>query len=275
MRPVLNSIEQDIKDAVMGSSGSEDAREPSEQVVEEADSRAKRAQQKAEETGLADQPEEGPTKEAIIESSGLDGWEPHCYPAFDEIGTGHRSYEPLVSLETIETQITQSGRLKETSWSFTALRNHARAEDFQDVIDDIFVLELSDEGVVAMPESLGETAQSELGSSSGVVVTFKPEIAEQFPSIRLLLPGDPLFEALIDEVAPAKVDHVEFVCGQRGESGWSVTRSNQVAKAKQAVVVEPAVASESMKDILAGRNSMSDIDESEQTILSWLSQSPP
>jgi len=274
MRPVLNSIEQDIKDAVMGSSGSEDTREPSEQVVEEADSRAKRAQEKAEETGLAGEPEEVATKEAIIESSGLDGWEPYCHPAFDEIGTGDRSYEPLVSLETIETQLTQSDRLEETDWLFTALRNHARADDFEDVVDDAYVLELPEEGTVIMPESLGETAQAELGGGSSVVVTFKPEIAEQFPSIRLLLLGDPLFEALVREAAPTEVDNVEFVCGQRGESGLSVTRSSQVAEASQAAVVEPAVTTESVKDLLGGTNSISDVDEAEQTVMTWLSQLP-
>lgn len=274
MRPVLNSIEQDIKDAVMGSSGSDGTREPSEQVVEEADSRAKRAQEKAEETGLAGEPEEVSTKEVIIESSGLDGWEPYCYPAFDEIGTGDRSYEPLVSLETIETQLTQSDRLEETEWSFTALRNHDRADDFEDIVDDAYVLELPEEDAIAMPESLGETAQAELGGGSGVVVTFNPEVAEQFPSIRLLLPGDPLFEALVREAAPAEVDNVEFVCGQRGDSGSSVTRSGQVAEAKQATVVEPAVTSESVKNLLGGTNSVSDIDDAEQTVLNWLSQLP-
>ncbi|WP_135665725.1 DEAD/DEAH box helicase [Halorhabdus rudnickae] len=274
MRPVLNSIEQDIKDAVMGSSGSDDTREPSEQVVEEADSRAKRAQEKAEKTGLAGEPEEVSTKETIIESAGLDGWEPYCYPAFDEIGTGERSYEPLVSLETIETQLTQSERLEETEWSFTALRNHARADDFEDIVNDAYVLELPEEDAVAMPESLGETAQAELGGGGGVVVTFNPEIAEQFPSIRLLLPGDPLFEALVREAAPAEVDNVEFVCGQRGESGSSVTRSGQVAEAKQATVVEPAVTSESVKNLLGGPSSISDIDDAEQTVLTWLSQLP-
>lgn len=274
MRPVLNSIEQDIKDAVMGSSGSDDTRQPSEQVVEEADSRAKRAQEKAEETGLAGEPEEVSTKEAIIESSGLDGWKPYCHPAFDEIGTGDRSYEPLVSLETIETQITQSDRLEETDWSFTALRNHARADDFEDIVDDAYVLELPDEGPVAMPESLGETAQAELGGRSGVVVTFNPEIAEQYLSIRLLLPGDPLFEALVREAAPAEVDNVEFVCGQRGESGSSVTRTQRVAEAKEATVVEPATGSEEPSDLLGGAYSVVSPDSAEQNILDWLSQLP-
>jgi len=121
-----------------------------------------------------------------------------------------------VSLETFETQLTQSDRLKEAEWSFTALRNHSRASDFEDIVEDAYVLELPDEGEVAIPESLGETAQAKLGDGNGLVVTFSPEVAEKYPSVRLLLPGDPLFEALIQEVTPeeaiiwsSSVDSVE------------------------------------------------------------------
>ncbi|WP_135536465.1 DEAD/DEAH box helicase [Halostella pelagica] len=274
MRPVLNSIEQDIKDAVMGGSDAKDTGESSEQVVEEADSRAKRAQEKAEETGLTSEAGDASTKEAIIERSGLDGWEPHCYPAFDEIGTGDHSYEPLVSLETIETLLTQSDRLEEAEWTFTALRNHARTGDFDDVVDDTYVLELPEGGSVAMPDSLGETAQAELGGGSGVVVTFKPGIADKFPSIRLLLPGDPLFEVLARDATPEEVDSLEFVCGRREESGSSVTRGHRVADAKQATVVEPATTSEAVKDLLGGTSSITNPDDAEQTVLNWLSQSP-
>ncbi|WP_265109161.1 DEAD/DEAH box helicase [Halosolutus halophilus] len=274
MRPVLNSIEQDIKDAVMGGSDGKDTGEPSEQVVEEADSRAKRVRKKAEETGLTSKAGDASTRESIIESSGLDGWEPYCYPAFEEIGTGDRSYEPLVSLETIETLLTQSDRLEEAEWTFTALRNHTRADDFDEVVDDAYVLELPDGGAVAMPESRGETAQAELGSDSGVVVSFKPEIAEGFPSIRMLLPGDPLFQVLVSEATPEEVDSLEFVCGRCGESGSSVTRLRRVSEAKQATVVEPAATSDGMKDLLGGTNSITNPDDAEQTVLNWLAQWP-
>jgi SNF2 family DNA or RNA helicase len=272
MRPVLNSIEQDIKDAVMGDPDVKDTGEPSEQVVEEADSRAKRAQEKAEATGLSKRGGDASTREAIIESAGLEGWEPYCHPAFEEIGTGNRSYEVLVSLETIETLLTQSSRLEEAEWTFTALRNHARADNFNDVVDDAYVLELPDGGAVAIPDSLGETAQAELGSGSGVVVTFEPEIADRYPSTRLLLPGDPLFEVLVREATPEEVDSLEFICGRRNESGSSVTRERRVATAKQAAVVEPAATGEGVKNLLGGMNSITNSDDPEQTVLNWLSQ---
>ncbi len=275
MRPVLSSIEQDIKNAVMGSSDTEDSRDPSEKVVAEADSRAKRAQEKAEETGLASKSDDASTREEIIESAGLDGWEPYCHPAFDKIGTGDRSYESLVTLEAIETLLTQSDQLKEAKWSFTALRNHAQANNFDEVVGDAFVLELPDNGSVVVPDSLGETAQAKLGSDRGVVVTFKPEIAEEFPSIRLLLPGDPLFEVLLGEITPEEMSSLEFVCGQRGESGLSVARRNRLSHARQVTVVEPATVNEGAKDLLGGTSPVSDPDDAEQRVLNWLSQWPP
>jgi len=273
-RPVLNSIEKDIKDAVMGSSGDNDNGNPSEQVVEKADTRGKQAQEKAEETGLADRSGEPSTREAIIDSSGLDGWEPYCYPAFEDIGTGDQSYEPLASLETIETHLTQSDGLEESDWTFTALRNHPRADDFDDVVDDVYVLEHPEGNAVTMSESLDESAQAELGGDSGVAVTFSPEISEDYPSIRLLLPGDPLFQVLVSEASPVEVDGLELVCGRLGESGSTVTKEADLAKAREATVVEPAATSDGVADLLGGNYALPNSGSAEQTVLNWLSEMP-
>ena len=270
MRPVLNSIETDIKDAVMG--GSDESTDSAERVIEEADARAKHAKEEAEKTGLQSESADPTTREEIIENSGLDGWEPYCHPAFEDIGTGNHEYEPLVSLETIETLVTQSERLEEAGWLFTALRNHDRAEDFPDVVEDAYVLEVPEEGLMAAPESFGQTAQAELGGGEGVVVTFTPEIADEYPSVRLLLPGDPLFEMLVCETTPIESDSLEFVCGQIGVSGSEVTRKSRVDDAKDSVVVEPASTDTDVRNLLGGGNSLTNPEEAEQTVLKWLSQ---
>ena len=274
MRPVLNSIERDIKDAVMGSSEGGSSDDATERVIEEADARAKRAQEKAEETGLESESGEAATRESIIETSGLDGWEPYCHPAFDEIGTGDREYEPLVSLETIETLLTHSERLEGNDWVFTALRNHDLADTFDDVVNDAYVLELPDSTEVAIPDSLGETAQSELGRRSGVVVTFTPDIAESYPSIRLLLPGDSLFELLVRKATPEEVDGLELVCGTRGESGSEVTRENRVEDARESVVVQPAIRDGDQREIPGETEPIGSVEDAEQTVLNWLSDLP-
>ena len=270
MRPVLNSIEQDIKSAVMGSTGDANS-DASERVVEEADSRAKQAKQKAEETGLTDSAEDSATEAEIIESAGLDGWEPHCHPAFDEIGTGGKAYEPLVSLETIETQLTQSEPLDDAGWTFTALRNHPQAEAFEAVVDDAYVLELPDEDTIAVPESLSNTAQAELGEGEGIVVTFTPEIAEQYPSIRLLLSNDPLFELLVQQATPEQLESLKLICGKHGEGGSTVTRSNRIVDSNDAVVVEPAVTTDQAQNLLGGDTAIQDVETAEETVLTWLS----
>ncbi|WP_433629614.1 helicase-related protein [Halomicrococcus sp. NG-SE-24] len=274
MRPVLNSIEKDIKDAVMGSSDEQDTEVATQQVIEEADERAKQAQEKAEETGLKSESGQAATREEIIESSGLDGWEPYCFPAFEDIGTGDREYDPLVSLETIETLLTQSERIEESGWSFTSLRNHDRADDFDDVVDDAYVVEVPEESGVAVPGSLGETAQGELGGGAGVVVTFSPEVAESYPSIRLLLPGDPLFDVLIGEATPDEVESLELICGNVGSSGSAVTQERRIEDAMQAGVVQPAVENDEERKLLGGGDSLPQSEDAEQTVLEWLSHFP-
>jgi SNF2 family DNA or RNA helicase len=274
MRPVLNSIEQEIKDAVMGRTTEQESAEATQQVIEGADERAKQAREKAEETGLKAESGEAATHQEIIESSGLDGWEPYCFPAFDKIGTGNRKYEPLVSLETIELLFTQSEQIENSGWLFTSLRNHNRADDFDDVVDETYVIEVPEGIDVALPNSLGETAQSELGGGAGVVVTFAPEIAESYPSIRLLLPGDPLFEALISEATPDKMEGLELVCGSVSGTGTEVVRELRIKEAMEAVVLKPAIKNTEERSLLGGRNTIAHPENAEQTVLDWLSNKP-
>lgn len=116
---------------------------------------------------------------------------------------------------------------------------NAATDEFNDVVDGAYVIEAPDESDVAVPDSLGETAQGELGG--GAVVTFTLEIADSYHSIRLLLPRDPLFEALVRETAPDEVEGLELICGSATGSGSEVTRQQRLKRAKHASVVQPAV----------------------------------
>lgn len=82
-------------------------------MVDDADERAKQAQEKAEDSGLKSESREAATRAEIIESAGIDGWKSCCFPVSEEIRTGDREYEPLVSLETIE-RLTQSEQIEES-----------------------------------------------------------------------------------------------------------------------------------------------------------------
>jgi hypothetical protein len=161
--------------------------------------------------------------------------------------------------------------LDDAGWTFTALRNHPQAEAFEAVVDDAYVLELPDEDTIAVPESLGNTAQAELGDGEGLVVTFTPEIAEQYPSIRLLLPNDPLFELLVQQATPEQLESLMLICGKRGEGGTTVTQNNRIVDSNDAVVVEPAVTTDQTQNLLGGDTAIQDVETAEETVLTWLS----
>jgi hypothetical protein len=161
--------------------------------------------------------------------------------------------------------------LDDAGWTFTALRNHPQAEAFEAVVDDTYVLELPDGDNISVPESLSNTAQAELGEGEGIVVTFTPEIAEQYPSIRLLLPNDPLFELLVQQATPEQLESLKLICGKHGEGGSTVTQSNRIVDSNDAVVVEPAVTTDRDQNLLSGDTAIKDVEAAEETVLTWLS----
>lgn len=96
-------------------------------------------------------------------------------------------------------------------------------------------------------------------------------IAESYPSIRLLLPGDPLYEALVSEVSPNELEGLELICGSVSASGSRVTREQRLNDVRDAVVVQPAVENDEERRLLGGEYSIPQSDRAEQTVLDWLS----
>jgi hypothetical protein len=80
--------------------------------------------------------------------------------------------------------------------------------------------EFTDPAVVAA--SAEATAQDTLRKDNSVAVTFSPDLAQDFPSLRLLLPGDPLFTCLLDTIQSKSSDYsqdsiISFVTPSHGE----------------------------------------------------------
>jgi len=268
MRPVLNSLEKDIKEAVM----SESDDDSSDQVITEADERAQEIQSKTEETGLDSAVDTATTRESIIRDAGLVGWENRKHPALSGVGERKRAYDPLSTIENIELLFTQSERLETAGWTFTALRNHERAEEYSGTAEDAYVLEGPEGTEVNTPESIAETAQAELGASESVVVTFRPSIADEYPSIRLLLPGDPLFSTLVSIVADGDASNITLVSGSKEEGNalTSEAAREDNTSFKDADVVAPAATSDTITDLPNG-DSLKSVQATKRTVLDWLS----
>jgi SNF2 family DNA or RNA helicase len=271
MRPVLDSLEGDIKSAVMG----EESDDASDRVATEADERAKEAQKRAEETGLdtGDDDTVEITEESIIKDAGLVGWETHQHPDLVGIGRQSRAYEHPTSTEIIETLLTQSQRLEEHGWSFTALRNHEEANNYPNTADEAYLLEAPEGTSIKTPESSSETAQAELRRDGSAVVTFSPDVAQEYPSIRLLLPGDPLFADILSVAVTGEVNNIRLVCGLRSEDGSSeIVISHEGDVVDSAVVVSPAAENEQFADLPDG-TSLAGVTEAEETVADWMTTS--
>ena len=268
MRPVLNSLETDIKSAVMGG---EEGKAASEQVMSEASERAAEAKAKAEEAGLDERREEV-TEESLIQDAGLVGWGDRRHPALTAVGRTERAYEPVSSPTLIETLLTHSERLKTAGWSFTALRNHEKADEFPGTAQDAYVLEGPEQAEVHLPETVSGTAQAELGDSGATVVTFSPSVAEEFPSIRLLLPGDPLFDGLVSVATESEAKNIELVCGWNTvETAPETQVGSECEDSIDADVIAPAAIQEGLDDLPDG-TTLRDLEKTKQLVLKWLSK---
>lgn len=268
MRPVLNSLENDIKTAVMDEASGSDT---SEQVLEEASERAEEAEAKAREAGLETETKHEVTRESVIRDAGVLGWGEQHHPALTRIGGLDRSYEPITTPKLIETLFTQSGRLQTAEWSFTALRNHERADEYPGTAGNAFVLEYPEGGDVDSPESVSKTAQAELGEPGAVVVTFSPEVADQFPSIRLLLPGDPIFNELLSIATDGEAPNIKMISGSTAEGTGEPDVIVDDSWIETADVVAPAVTKESISDLPNGQ-SLDSVAEAKEIVLEWLSK---
>jgi hypothetical protein len=170
----------------------------------------------------------------------------------------------------METLLTQSRELESVGWEFTALRNHDRAEEYPGTARGAYVLEGPEKTNIETPEMATVTAQAELRNGDDAVVTFDPAVAEEFPSIRLLLSSDPLFDTLVSMTTQASGGDVVFVCGSRQSDGSDriVTESAYEAT-DSADVVLPAVPDDRRGDLPEG-TSLSNLSKAKGTVGNWL-----
>lgn len=214
------------------------------------------------------------TRDSLVRDAGLTGWGDSHHPALTNIGENNRFYEPTVSLELIETLLTQSQALKSAGWKFTALRNHQQIDEYPGTDKRGYILRGPPQTNLELPEMETATAQSELGDENDAVVSFDPKIAEGFSSIRLLLPGDPLFDKLVS-IAQTGDDEVVFVCGYRRKEGANQIKTKSSYDATDdadADVVLPAISNDNRSNLsLPESGSVYTHTEAKKMINKWLS----
>jgi hypothetical protein len=191
-RPVLTGVESEISELALEGADKGDI----ENFVSEKEREAMDMKSKVNATGLS------ADERQTFDDSNLSGWGNQKHPALTSLGSTDRLYQPAINGGAIEHLFTQSQILEEEGWSFTALRNHERKDDYPTAAHDAYLLTVP-EGITnpdVAVESADATAQASLRHDDSVVVTFSPDLAQDFPSLRLLLPGDPLFTHLLETI---------------------------------------------------------------------------
>lgn len=191
-RPVLAGVETEINELALEGGSQADI----ETLVSKKEREAEELKSKVNATGLTAE------ERQTFDDSSLSGWSNPIHPALPSVGSIDRTYEPVVNEDAIEYLFTQSSTLEEAGWSFSALRNHERHREYPDAIQDAYQLS-TPEGFSnsrIMTVTTNATAQSTLRGSDSIAVTFSSDLAREFPSLRLLLPGDPLFDHLLETI---------------------------------------------------------------------------
>lgn len=242
MRPILSDLESDIRAAAIQTPSNQ---ETVDGVLQTAEQKAETAKEKINTTGLG--VTHGlDTQEEIINESGINGWDA-CHPGLSTIGKRAETEEftPVINHTLVERVLTESATLRSAGWIFTSVRNHDAVTEYEDVKEEVYVLQVPDSyNRVSLVGDIGmEAAQTVLRDTDTVAVTFNPDVAADYTSLRLLLPGDPVYRDII-EVLNTSDSRTEFVClSQNG----SITVQQSIESPNRYEVILPAIPQESVE----------------------------
>jgi hypothetical protein len=191
LRPILEGMEAQMEQAAMGAS-----RTSSDDIVEDMEEDAEEAKKTSQQVGLVKTPE-SVTIEDIIESSKLDGWS-QTHPDIGKIGMPERPFDPIISPGIVNHLFTQSHTLREKGWEFEMLERRELSGEYDEIpYKDIYRLNYPEDTNAPIPQASSEdTLQAVFKDNNSVVVTFEPDVLNEYPSVILLLPRNQLFQHL-------------------------------------------------------------------------------
>jgi hypothetical protein len=161
--------------------------------------------------------------------------------------------------------VTESDVLREHGWVFESIRNHEEIDTYESVSEDVYVLEPpADRDNSGLVGDVGAgAAQTILRDEGRVAVTFNPNVAAEYTSLRLLLPGDPVYDDILDVLSGGE-SRTKFVCGDNG----SVSVKDTVRDVGECDVVVPAVCGDSINSI--ANTEVLDVETAKRDIKQYL-----
>ncbi|POG53812.1 helicase-related protein [Haloferax marisrubri] len=151
--------------------------------------------------------------EEVLKNARLEAWESFRHPDVDAVGEAEHENVPFTS-NAVEAFFTGAvaEHIDECELVSVTDLDDADANLRRGLADSIYRLSLPNEVEVRHPPEPGTVAAGLCDGENSVAVTFTGECVDEYPSLRFLLPGDPIFsqlvELVLEELADTGVDRI-------------------------------------------------------------------
>lgn len=201
MQPILSSVGSKIRQATMEEgvkAGSEEYRRLEKDIENEIDEQEREDDPVQLKDSLANLDSETPLRDQVIREAQLDAWETYSHPDLGTVGHPDEAREPVFTVESTEAIFVDNETLKGAGITFESLSELETEFDFDDDQhgDATYCLRSSDSLSIDTEPDEGTLAETIQTNHQGLGVTFSAELADQYPSLRFLAPGSPLFTQL-------------------------------------------------------------------------------
>jgi len=201
MQPILSSVGSKIREATMVEGVKADSEEYEElerdieQDIEEQQGEDDPVELK---DSLADIDSDRPLREQVIQEARLDAWETYSHPDLGKVGNPDENRDPVFTVEAIKEVFLGNETLSEAGINFDILSQIDTEFDLSEPEDaeSIYCLQHSGDIPITTEENEDSLAASIANQYEGIGVTFDPETADEYTSLRFLAPGSPLFNWL-------------------------------------------------------------------------------
>lgn len=124
----------------------------------------------------------------------IDAWESYSHPDLGTVGNPSESQDPVYTLSTVTNVFVQNGSLAEAGLQFDQLPDLDTEFDLGDAGDNeaIYCLQYSDDPPITVNKEDDTLAANIVSRHEGIGVMFNSKIADKYPSLQFLAPGNPL-----------------------------------------------------------------------------------
>ena len=198
MQPILSSVGSKIREATMvkGAKADSDEYEELERDIERDIEKQQGDDDPVElKHSLAEIDSDRPLREQVIQEARLDAWETYSHPDLGRVGNPDENRDPVYTVDAIKGVFLENETLNEAGVYFDSLSQLDIEFDLSEPEDteSIYCLQHSGDAPATAEENEDTLAASIANQHGGIGVTFDPETADEYPSLRFLAPGSPLF----------------------------------------------------------------------------------